>query len=75
MLKVECVDEVRHVLATPVDHLVRLDALVTSGSEPLLDKQNLGVVVRSLGEDTVTTSEWRDNVERQTDTWRMYHLY
>lgn len=68
ILKVQGIDQVGHVLTSPVDHLIRDDVLVASGSKPLLDEKNLGVVIRALGEDTASTSPWRDDVERHTET-------
>lgn len=68
ILKVQGIDQVGHVLTSPVHHLVGDDVLIASGSKPLLDEKNLGVVIRALGEDTASTSPGRDDVERHTET-------
>lgn len=42
--------------SSPGHHLVCDNTLVATGFEPLLQEQNLGVVIGSLGEDAATAS-------------------
>lgn len=68
MLEIQGINEVGHVFPAPWYHLVGLDIFVSPGCEPLLDKQNLGIMVCSLSEDPVATSPWGDYVEWHAKT-------
>lgn len=68
VVKVQGIDQVRHVGPAPWSHLVGLDVLVASSLEPLFYEQDLGVMVGALGEDSTAASPWGDYVEGNTET-------
>lgn len=68
VVEIQSVDQVGHVCSAPGYHLVSLDVGVSPGREPLLHEQNLGVMVCTLGEDTVSSSPGGDHVEWHTET-------
>jgi hypothetical protein len=65
------IDQVGHVFSAPFHHLVSTDAGVSAGCEPLLQEHDLGVMIRSFGEDAATPSPGRDHVEGNTETWNI----
>ena len=67
VVEVEGGDEVGHVLAPPGDHLVGRD-VVAFGCEPLLDEEDLRVMVAVLGEDVAAARPGRDDVEGQSES-------
>lgn len=68
LLKVEGVQQVGHVLATPLSDLLAYDALIPLGCGPLLDKHDVRGVVAVFGEYVATTGPWRDDVSWNTGT-------
>jgi hypothetical protein len=68
VLKVKGVHQVGHVVATPLGHLLAVDALIALGCSPFLQELNIGGVVAVFGEDLATTGVWRDDVPWNTGT-------
>lgn len=50
--KVKGVHKITHVLPAPVHHTAQLDVGVAPGFEPLLNEQDLGIVVAAFGKNT-----------------------
>lgn len=54
--KVKRIDKITHVLTAPSGHALKLNIAVALGCKPLLNKQNLRVVVTMLAENSSTPS-------------------
>jgi hypothetical protein len=67
VLEVEHVDEGGHVLTSPWVHFGSGD-VEALGGQPVLEEQDLGVVIGVLHEDAASTGPWRDDGKRKTVT-------
>lgn len=68
VVQIQGIDQVGHVGTSPRNHLVSLDALVPTSCEPLLNEEDLRVVIGPLSKDAVAPSPGRDHVERNAET-------
>ena len=69
MVEVKGIDKIGHVFPPPGDHLVCLYSSVSLCSEPFFNEEDLGVVIRPLREDTVTSCPRRNDIERHPDAF------
>jgi hypothetical protein len=72
-LEVEGLGKIGHVCAAPWGHLVGC-YVVALGTQPFLDKHDLGVVVRVFCVNVATASPRADNVEWQTKARSTFNM-
>jgi hypothetical protein len=67
MVEIKSIDQVGHMLATPVNHLIRLDILKAFGRQPFLNEEDLRIVVCSLRKHPVAAGPGGDDIEWNTE--------